>query len=160
MLGGADLFDIQRQRCIQILCPEDPDFYTPLALNCQKGQHLPAQEVYKISLPKTLRFCFCLWKATKTQCGSSPCSLHTLKVCWCAVQDSSGKKKAHTLLAHKLLEKPVNPATTSRLTRRKCIFSWVRRRTHKLFCPVNRTLTSAKSLCLCAFFSSLWRPAL
>ena len=33
---------IQRQRCIKILCPKDPEFYSPLALNCQKGQHLPA----------------------------------------------------------------------------------------------------------------------
>ena len=42
---------IQRQRCIKILCPKDPEFYTPLALNCQKGQHLPALEVYKIQFP-------------------------------------------------------------------------------------------------------------
>ena len=34
-------------------------------------------------------------------------------------------------------EKAVNPGTTSRLTRRKCLFSWVWRRTHKLFRPVN-----------------------
>ena len=32
----------QRQRCIKILCPKDPDFYTPLALKTAKGQHLPA----------------------------------------------------------------------------------------------------------------------
>ena len=42
---------IQRQRCIKILCPKDPEFYTPLALNCQKGQHLPAPEVYKNQSP-------------------------------------------------------------------------------------------------------------
>ena len=42
----------QRQRCIKILCPKDPDFYTPLALKTAKGQHLPALEVYKISLPE------------------------------------------------------------------------------------------------------------
>ena len=42
----------QRQRCIKILCPKDPDFYTPLALKTAKGQHLPALVVYtKISLP-------------------------------------------------------------------------------------------------------------
>ena len=41
----------QRQWCIRILCPKDPEFYTPLALNCQKGQHLLAPEVYKISVP-------------------------------------------------------------------------------------------------------------
>ena len=38
------------------LCTKDPKFYTPLALNCQKGQHLPALEVYKNkSLSKTSR---------------------------------------------------------------------------------------------------------
>ena len=42
---------IQRQRCIKILCPKDPEFYTPLALNRQKGQHLPAPEVYKNQSP-------------------------------------------------------------------------------------------------------------
>ena len=41
----------QRQRCIKILCPEDPDFYTPLALKTAKGQHLPALEVYKNQSP-------------------------------------------------------------------------------------------------------------
>ena len=50
----------------------------------------------------------------------------------------SGKKKAHKLLTHKLSEKAVNPGTTSRLTRRKRWFFWVRRRAHRLFCPVNR----------------------
>ena len=28
----------KRQRCINILCPKNSEFYTPLALNCQKGQ--------------------------------------------------------------------------------------------------------------------------
>ena len=42
------------------------------------------------------------------------------------------------MLTHKLFEKAVNPGTASRLTTRKCLFSWLRRRTHKLFCPVNR----------------------
>ena len=42
----------QRQRCIKILCPKDPDFYTPLALKTAKGQHLPALEVYKNQSPK------------------------------------------------------------------------------------------------------------
>ena len=37
----------QRQRCIKILSPKDPEFYTPLALKTAKGQHLPALEVYK-----------------------------------------------------------------------------------------------------------------
>ena len=38
----------QRQRCIKILCPKDPDFYTPLALKTAKGQHLPALEVRRV----------------------------------------------------------------------------------------------------------------
>ena len=42
----------QRQRCIKILCPKDPDFYTPLALKTAKGQHLPALVVYKYQSPK------------------------------------------------------------------------------------------------------------
>ena len=46
---------IQRQRCIRILCPKDSEFYTPLALNRQKGQHLPALEVYKNQSPNYYR---------------------------------------------------------------------------------------------------------
>ena len=42
----------QRQRCIKILCPKGPDFYTLLALKTAKGQHLPALEVYKNQSPK------------------------------------------------------------------------------------------------------------
>ena len=38
---------IQRQRCIKFRVLRAQDFDTPLALNCQKGQHLPALEVYK-----------------------------------------------------------------------------------------------------------------
>ena len=43
--------------------PKDPEFYTPLALNCQKGQHLPALEVYKkqvkvSGLPRNEDVCF------------------------------------------------------------------------------------------------------
>ena len=46
----------QRQRCIKILCPKDPDFYTPLVLKTSKGQHLPALVVYKNQSPiKILR---------------------------------------------------------------------------------------------------------
>ena len=48
------------------------------------------------------------------------------------------QEKAHKLLTHNLFENSVNPGTTSRLTRTKCLFSWFRSRTHKLFCPVNR----------------------
>ena len=42
----------QRQRCIKILCPKDPDFYTPLALKTAKRRHLPALEVYKNQSPR------------------------------------------------------------------------------------------------------------
>ena len=41
----------QRQRCIKILCPKDPESYTPLALKTAEGQHLPALEVYKNQSP-------------------------------------------------------------------------------------------------------------
>ena len=37
--------------CIKILCPKDPEFYTPLALNCQNGHQLPAPEVYENQSP-------------------------------------------------------------------------------------------------------------
>ena len=42
---------IQRQRCIKSLCPKEPEFYIPLALNRQKGQHLTTPEVYKNQSP-------------------------------------------------------------------------------------------------------------
>ena len=42
---------IQRQRCIKIVSPKDTEFYTRLALNCQKGQQLSALEVYKSQSP-------------------------------------------------------------------------------------------------------------
>ena len=35
----------------KILCPKDPQFYTPLALNCQKGQCLPAPVVFRNQSP-------------------------------------------------------------------------------------------------------------
>ena len=41
------------------------------------------------------------------------------------------RKKAHTFLTSKILGKAVKRGTTSRLTRRKCSFSW-------FCCPVNR----------------------
>ena len=40
-------FTIQRQRRIKLRVLRAQDFYTPLALNCQKGQCLAALEVYK-----------------------------------------------------------------------------------------------------------------
>ena len=41
----------QRQWCTKILCPKDPEFYTPLELNCQEERQLPALEVYKNQSP-------------------------------------------------------------------------------------------------------------
>ena len=43
---------IQRQRCIKFSVLRAQDFYTPLALNCPKGQQLTALEVYKNQSPK------------------------------------------------------------------------------------------------------------
>ena len=48
------ILTFQRQRCIKILCPKDPEFYTPLALKSQNSQHLPALEVYKNQSPTPL----------------------------------------------------------------------------------------------------------
>ena len=42
---------IQRQRCIKFRVLRAQEFYTPLALNSQKGQCLPALEVYKNQSP-------------------------------------------------------------------------------------------------------------
>ena len=50
-------FPIQRQRCIEFRVLRAQDFYTPLALNCEKGQHLPAPEVYKNQSPKKKENC-------------------------------------------------------------------------------------------------------
>ena len=45
------ILTFQHQRCIKILCPKGPEFYTPLALKSQNSQHLPALEVYKNQSP-------------------------------------------------------------------------------------------------------------
>ena len=42
---------IQRQRCIKFRVLRTQDFYTPLPLNCQKGQHPPALVVYQNQSP-------------------------------------------------------------------------------------------------------------
>ena len=42
---------IQRKRCIKLRVLRAQDFFTPLPLNCQKGQHLPAPVVYKNQSP-------------------------------------------------------------------------------------------------------------
>ena len=42
---------IQRQWCIKFRVLRAQNVYTPLALNCQKGQHLAALEVYKNRSP-------------------------------------------------------------------------------------------------------------
>ena len=56
VLGGAALLTIQRQRCINFRVLRAQDFYTPLVLNCQKGQHLPALEVYENQSPTNALF--------------------------------------------------------------------------------------------------------
>ena len=45
---------IQRQRCVKFRVLRGGNFHTPLPLNCQKGQHLPAPEVYKNQSPNSL----------------------------------------------------------------------------------------------------------
>ena len=60
----------QRQRCIKNLCPKDPEFYTPLALHCQKGRTSQHWRCIKTSLPLLLR--------PRTQCprnGLDKCPL-------------------------------------------------------------------------------------
>ena len=50
---------IQRQRRIKFRVLRAQDLYTPLALICQKGQHLPAPEVYKNQSPCSVNYyCF------------------------------------------------------------------------------------------------------
>ena len=52
VLGGVALFDNSAPVVYKNPVPKDPEFYTPLALNCQEGQHLPALEVYKNQSPR------------------------------------------------------------------------------------------------------------
>ena len=63
---------IQRQWCIKILCPKDPEFYTPLALNSQKGQHLPALKVYKNQSPNNRSSSNSSSSSTATAITTSP----------------------------------------------------------------------------------------
>ena len=69
----------------------------------------------------------------------------------------------------KLFEKAINPGTTSRLTRRKCLFSWFRMRTHKWFVRLTGRLSrgqpdpqqSKKFMLMCLFlflFKSVRTP--
>ena len=51
VLGATALIAVQHQRCMKILRPKDPEFYTLLALNSSHGQHFPALEVYKNQSP-------------------------------------------------------------------------------------------------------------
>ena len=70
---------IQRQRCIKFRVLRAQDFYTPLPLNCQKGQRLPAPEVYKNQSP-TCQFGLSspsepslqMLRSQRTACSSSP----------------------------------------------------------------------------------------
>ena len=63
-------------------------------------------------------------------------SLHTVD----SGQDFPGtrtRKRHIHFLTHKRFEMALDPRSTSRLTRRNCLFFWIGRRAHKLFCPVN-----------------------
>ena len=52
VLGSDALFDNSAPAVfLKIRVLRAQDFYTPLALNCQKGQHVLAVQVYEISLP-------------------------------------------------------------------------------------------------------------
>ena len=53
VLGGATLFHNSAPVVYKNPVPKDPEFYVPLALDRQKGQHLPAPEVYTIC-PQTI----------------------------------------------------------------------------------------------------------
>ena len=48
------LLTIQRQQCIKFRVLREQDSYAPLALNCQKEQHLSALEVYKNHSPNNI----------------------------------------------------------------------------------------------------------
>ena len=50
--GCCPFLTTQRQRYIKFRVLSAQDVYIPLALNCRKGQHLPALEVYKNQSPK------------------------------------------------------------------------------------------------------------
>ena len=54
VLEGAALFAVQRQRCVKLPCPRDPQFYAPLALNGKKGSTSQHWKYVKISLPENL----------------------------------------------------------------------------------------------------------
>ena len=57
------------------------------------------------------------------------------------LEDQTQARKRHINFQHiNSLNRQFNPGTTSWWTRRKRLFSWVRRRTHKRFCPVNRPI--------------------
>ena len=71
---------IQGQRCIKMLCPKDPEFYIPLALNCQKGRHLPALEVYQKQSP-TNRACWVGGKKFILKRFTCAFSVPTLRCC-------------------------------------------------------------------------------
>ena len=51
VLGGAALFDRSAPAVYKFRVLRAQDFYTPLALNCQEGQHLPALEVFQNQSP-------------------------------------------------------------------------------------------------------------
>ena len=54
-------------------------------------------------------------------------------------RNNTTSKRHINFKTRKLFEKAVNPGTTSRFIRRKILFFWVKRRTHKLFFFVRQT---------------------
>ena len=53
VLGGAALFENSAAAVYKNSSPKDPEFYTPLALNCQKGSNSQHLRCIKISLPES-----------------------------------------------------------------------------------------------------------
>ena len=104
---------IQHHRCITFLCPDDPECYTPLALNCQRGQQpLPALEVYKNqSSTLSLSLSLVLWSLAVFLSASvflSICPCLCFSVLWknpCSLCPQQNRRRScgFSHLAHALL---------------------------------------------------------
>ena len=66
------LLTIQRQRCIKFRILRAWDFYTPLALNSRKRQHLSAPEMYKKSVSHSFPEKVAA-ESSKVPCGGPQC---------------------------------------------------------------------------------------
>ena len=102
-----------------------------LRASCQKALKKPSVGHFRARAPGHS----CKWRP-----GSQP--------------KTSGKKKAHKLLTHKLFEKAVNPGTTSRLTRRERLFSGFGGEHIAFFCPVLSSPNRAIQVCDGMYFCS------